>query len=195
MTSRDAARREPCAAHGAVALDGLDRVRRARRVVPARRRKDRRDRDLVPANAKDEKASDDHASFRGRRGWRRQPCDDRPDVAGQSSDARVVGFAASPDRHVSRRLVPERRKQREPRELAQTTLESIAFDGGVVMPWHDDPDARKRQRGSEHADVEVRRAESPPLSNHLLNVEATGEPGLARKSEAALRRRRTCSAA
>jgi hypothetical protein len=54
-----------------------------------------------------------------------------------------------------------------------------------------------RERGREHADLEVRRANSPPLLNHFLDIEASGETGLARKSEAAppLRRRRIWSAA
>jgi hypothetical protein len=66
-----------------------------------------------------------------------------------------------------------------------------------LVTWHDDPDPRMRERGREHADLEVRRANSPPLLNRFLDIDASGETGLARKSEAApaLRRRRIWSAA
>jgi len=195
MTPGDSARRQPRSAERAVPLDCLDRIRRAGRIIPARGRKDRRDGDLVSANTQDEQPLDDHESFRRRRGRCREPGDDRADVRRQTRTLRGIGFAPSSDGDVVRRGAAERRKQVDPDELTQPALESVAVGGGVVMSWHDDPDPRKRQRGSEHADVEVRGADSPPLLNHFMNVEATAEPGLARKSEAALRRRRTCSAA
>lgn len=195
MTPGDSARRQPGAAERAVALDRLDRVRRAGRIIPARGRKDRRDGDLVSANTQDEQTLDDHGSFRRRRGRCRESGDDRADVRGQSGTLSAIRFAPSSDGDVARRGATEIWEELEPHELTQPAFEPVAVDGGVVMSWHDDPDPRKRQRGSEHADVEVRGADSPPLLNHFLNVEATAEPGLARKSEAALRRRRTCSAA
>ena len=195
MASGDSARRQPRAAQCAVPLDRLDRVGRTARIIPARRRKDRRDRDLVSANTEDEHAPHDHASFHRRSRRRREPLDDRTDIRRQPGRGRFIRFTPSPDRDVTRRLPAESGKQFEPRKLTQPAFEPVAFDRGVMMSWHDDPDPRMRQRGSEHADVEVRGADSPPLLNHFLNVEATAEPGLARKSEAALRRRRTCSAA
>lgn len=195
MTPRDSACGQPDTAQRAVSLDRLDRVRRTSRIIPARSGKDRRNRDLVSANAENEQAPDDHASFRRRSGGGRESSDDRADIRRQPDLARLVRFAPSSDRDVARRFALEGWKQLEPRKLTQPALEPVAFDSGVVMSWHDDTNPRKRQRGSEHADVEIRGADSPPLLNHLLNVEAMAEPGLARKSEAALRRRRTCSAA
>ena len=195
MTSRDSARGQPDATQRAVPLDRLDRVRRTSRIIPARSGEDRRDRDLISANAEDEQTPDDHGSFRRRSGESRESRDDPADIRSQPGSARLVRLASSSDRDVARRLASESREQLETRKLAQPALEPVALDRCVVVSWHDDPDPRKRQRGSEHADVEVRGADSPPLLNHLLNVEATAKPGLARKSEAALRRRRTCSAA
>ncbi len=128
----------------------------------------------------------------------RESGDDGIDVHGDALEPGRVGVAASPNRDIVRRVraPTKHRQQTKPHELPQPTLESVAFDRGVVMSWHDDPDARTRERGREHTYVEVRRADSPPLLHNSLNVEAPGEASLARKSEAPLpvRRRRTCSA-
>ena len=134
----------------------------------------------------------------GRGRWR-QPPDDRRHVRRQPIGLGRVRFPSRPDSHVVCDASAQRRQQASSRQLAKSALETVALDGGVVMTWHDDPDPRMRQRGSERADVEVRRANSPPLLNHFLDVEAPGEPSLARKPETAppllVRRLRICSAA
>jgi hypothetical protein len=128
---------------------------------------------------------------------RRNSPNDRGDVGRQGIHSGGVGVAPGSDREILCRTGAQRRQQTSPCELAKPPLETVAFDGGLLMTWHDDPDPRMRERGREHADLEVRRADSPPLLNHFLNIEASGETGLARKSEAAppLRRRRIWSAA
>jgi hypothetical protein len=130
--------------------------------------------------------------FSRRRG--REAANHAADVARETVERRIVGLATSSDRHVARRFGPERRKQPGSRQFSKPPLEAVAIDRGVVVSWHDDPNPRMRQRGREHADIEVRGANSLPLLNDCLNVEASGEPSLARKSEA-VRRRRICSAA
>jgi hypothetical protein len=128
---------------------------------------------------------------------RRNSASDRGDVGRQGIHSRGVGVALGSNREILRSTGAQRRQQTSPCQLAKPPLEIAAFDGGPSVTWHDDPDPRMRERGREHADLEVRRANSPPLLNHFLDIEASGETGLARKSEAAppLRRRRIWSAA
>ena len=129
---------------------------------------------------------------------RRDPAKDRRDVGRQRFHSCGVRLALGSNCQIQRRADTQRGQQADPRQLAKPTLESVSFDSGLVMAWHDDTDPRMRERGREHADVEVRGANSPPLLNHPLNVEASRETRLARKSEAVpaplVRRRRTCSA-
>lgn len=131
---------------------------------------------------------------------RHDPPQDRRDVGGQRLHSRSVRLALGSNCQIQRGAGAQRREQASPCQFAKPTLESVSFDGGLLMAWHDDTDPRMRERGREHADVEVRGANSPPLSNHFLNIEASRETRLARKSEAVpappslVRRRRTCSA-
>lgn len=128
---------------------------------------------------------------------RRNSANDRGDIGGQGIHSCRVGVALGSNRKILCRTGPQRRQQTSPCEFAKPPFETVAFDDGLLMTWHDDPDPRVRKRGREHADLEVRRANSPPLLNHFLDIGASGETGLARKSEAAtaLRRRRIWSAA
>src|SRR5690606_40178443 len=54
MAARDPLRREPGARQGTVLLQCLDGVVRTRRMIPTRRRQERRQHDLVRADEKDE---------------------------------------------------------------------------------------------------------------------------------------------
>lgn len=130
-------------------------------------------------------------------GERRNSPNDRGDVGRQGIPSGGVGVALGSNREILCSTGAQRRQQTSPCELAKPPLETVAFDGGLLVTWHDDPDPRMRERGREHADLEVRRANSPPLLNRFLDIDASGETGLARKSEAAppLRRRRIWSAA
>lgn len=134
---------------------------------------------------------------RGRLGCRRgrKSRNDRVDVGRNALESSGVRLASSSNRHVVRRGCPQHGQQASARQLAEPTLESVAVDRGLMVSWHDDPDPGTRQRGREHADVEVRGANSPPLLYNPLNVEAPCEASLTRKPKAAVRRRRTCSAA
>src|SRR5690606_8095430 len=54
MAARDPLHREPAATQGTVLLERLDGVVRTRRMIPTRRRQQRREHDLVRADEKDE---------------------------------------------------------------------------------------------------------------------------------------------
>jgi hypothetical protein len=119
---------------------------------------------------------------------------DRDDVAAETIEACVVGFAPRANGDVSR-TVAKRRQQFDPDELPQATFESVAVDRGVLMARHDDPDARKTKRGSEDSDIEIRSPNPLPLSNDVLYIEAPRQPMLPRIAEAVVTRLRTCLAA
>lgn len=106
-----------------------------------------------------------------------------------------IRLPARADRDVERRTRAERREQRQPHELAQPALERIAIDRRVLVSRHDDAHTRKLERGSENPCIEVHGPNSPPLSNDGLNVTAPRQSVAARKTKAAVRRPRTCSAA
>ena len=59
-------------------------------------------------------------------------------------------------------------QQLDAHELAQPALEPVAIDGRVLMTRNDDPHARKFERGSEDADIEMHGPNSLPLSNDGL---------------------------
>jgi hypothetical protein len=131
------------------------------------------------------------------RGATRRALANRENVPAQRLQLSPVRFAPRPNGNVRRAVGAagaERRQQLEPSELLQTSLESIAVDGGVLVARHDDPDTRNAERGSEDPDIEIRGPNSLPLSNDGLNVEAPREPMATRKTEAVVTRLRTCLA-
>jgi hypothetical protein len=79
-------------------------------------------------------------------------------------------------------------------QLAKATLQSVSVHRGVMVAWNDNPNARMSERGSEGSDIEMRCPNSLPLSNNSLQVEAPRQPIATRKSEALVRRLRTCLA-
>ena len=64
----------------------------------------------------------------------------------------------------------------------------------MTVTWNDDANARMRERGSEGSDIEMHGPNSLPLSNDRLQVEAPRQPIATRKTEALIRRLRTCLA-
>jgi hypothetical protein len=120
---------------------------------------------------------------------------DRDDVTTQRVERDIVRLAPSTNGDVHRGALMQSRQQLHARELTQATLESVAIHGGMLMTRHDDPDARKTERGSVDPDIEIRGPDSLPLSKDGLYVEAPREPMLARKAEAVVTRLRTCLAA
>jgi len=59
---------------------------------------------------------------------------------------------------------------------------------------NDNPNARMSKRGSEGSDIEVHGPNSLPLSNNSLQIESPRQSVATRKSEARVRRLRTCLA-
>jgi len=203
MTARDTARREPTAAQRAVLLERFDRICGAAWIITAGRGQQRAQRNLVPANEQDENGTHSGrlpvSAIGGRTKQRsfsagRRAVANGDDVAAQSIEAGLVCFAASANGNVGC-TVAKRRKQFDPSELAQTTFEPVAVDRGVLMTRHDDPDARKTERGSEHPDIEIRSPNPLPLSNDVLYVWPPRQSMLPRKTEAVVTRLRTCLAA
>jgi hypothetical protein len=96
-------------------------------------------------------------------------------------------------------LRTQHRKQLQTHELAQSALDAISVDSGMIVLRYDDAYAwmreRGSERGSENADVEMCGPNSLPLSNDSLYVEAPRQTFATRKSEDVVRRRRTCWAA
>jgi hypothetical protein len=62
----------------------------------------------------------------------------------------------------------EGREQLQAHELAQSSLEAVSIDGGVLVPRHDDADARELERGSGGSDVQMHGPNALPLANDGL---------------------------
>ena len=114
------------------------------------------------------------------------------DVCSELVEGRCVGFSASTDHDVGHGGVGE---QPESDELAETSLETIALHRRVTVLRHDEPNAATAERGSDRPHVQMRRANSLPLSCDRLDIRAPGEPVAAKEAAAFLRRPRTCSGA
>jgi hypothetical protein len=119
---------------------------------------------------------------------------DRHDVVSQRRKLGRIRFTPRANRDVRRRRLRENRQQLDAHELAKSPLEPIPVHGGLAVPGNDDTNARMSERGSEGSDIEMHGPNSLPLSNDRLQVEAPRQPVATRKSEALIRRLRTCLA-
>ena len=191
IASQNSTEREPTSAQRAVAFERFDRVRGAAWIIAARGGEKRRQRHLIPANEQDENCSHG-CSLRG--------CLARCDAASDGLNVRLkrvqlcaVCFAPSSDRDVDCVGVPKSRQQSHSHKLPKPTLETVAIDGGLLVTRYDDPNSRKRERGSEDSHVEMRSPNSLPLANYGLDVAAPRQSIATRKSKAVVRRLRTYS--
>lgn len=123
-----------------------------------------------------------------------EPFSHRDDVSAQRRKFRRVGFMTGANRDVARCPIIERRQELDAHELAEPTLEPVSIDRRMAVSRNDDSDARMSERGSEGSDIQMHGPNSLPLSNDRLQVEAPRQPIAPRKSEAVVRRLRTCLA-
>ena len=119
---------------------------------------------------------------------------DDHDVVSQRRKLGRIRFTSRPNRDVRRRRFPESGQQFDSHELAKSSLEAVPVHGGMAVPGNDDTNARMSERGSKSSDIEMHGPNSLPLSNDRLQVEAPRQPIATRKSEALIRRLRTCLA-
>jgi hypothetical protein len=190
MAARNTTQGKPTTASRTVAFERLDGVRGATRIITARGRQERRQGHLIPANEQDERGA--HVELRPAAGDARP---DRLHVRAQRVKRRGVRVVSRADGEVDRLLRSQRRQQLHADDLAEAALETVTIDGGVLVTRHDDPDARRAERGSEDPDIEMHGPNSLPLSNDGLYVRAPRQPVATRKSKAVVMRLRTCSGA
>ena len=84
------------------------------------------------------------------------------------------------------------RKDVDPSQLAQATLEFVSAHGGKSEFRYHDGDADVTDRGIESLGVEQARADSLSGTEQPLDVRRSRYPSSARKPELLLRRQRTC---
>jgi hypothetical protein len=196
MTARKTTQGKPATAKRTVAFERLDGVGGAAWIITARGGQERGQRHLISANEQDERGP--HVELRPGAGDTRL---DRLHVRSQCVERRGVRVVPRANGDVDRRLRSrrargaQRRQELDAHELPEAALEAIAIDGGVLVTRHDDPDARRAERGSEDPDIEMHGPNSLPLSNDGLYVRAPRQPVATRKSKAVVMRLRTCSGA
>jgi hypothetical protein len=90
------------------------------------------------------------------------------DVGPQPLERGRVRLATGANRYVDRLAFVEAREQFHPSELAQLALEAVSIHGALLMTRNHDAYARKTERGSADAHVEMHGPNSLPLSNDDL---------------------------
>jgi hypothetical protein len=203
MAAGNSAKSKPSATCGAMFFECFNGVSGAAWIIAARRREERRQRNLIAADEQNEECAHDphplraHVLVRAEFGARTlgDATANRQNIGSKRFRSGRVRLVAGTDGDVDGGLNPKRWQKLEPDELAQPSLEPIAIYRGVLVPGHDDADARSAKRGSENPDVEVHGPNSLPLLNDGLYVRTSRESVSTRKSKAVARRLRTCSGA
>lgn len=119
------------------------------------------------------------------------------DVITQRVEGGVIRRRTRANRNVTWRDRAQSGKKLEAHELAKPSLHTVSANSAVFVTRNHDRDPRMTKRGSENSDIEVRRPNTPPLSNDILDVGTSRQSLPAREAKAArpVRRLRTCLAA
>lgn len=129
-------------------FERFDRVRRARRIIPAGATEDGREHDLVCAHQQNEGRSD-HGST--------QPAQQLLygllHFGVQRREVAAVGRRKHPNHQIEGGLGVQLREHMQPYDLPKTAFHEIAFDSGVLVLGHHEANPRKRMKGSGGAHV------------------------------------------
>ena len=101
----------------------------------------------------------------------------------------AVSLTLGPEDEIARTRY---RKDVDPSQLAQATLQFVSPHGGKSEFRYHDGDANVTIRGIESLGVEQARPDSPAGTQQPLDIRRSRYPSSARKPELRLRRRRTC---
>ena len=180
-----------------MALDRLQRVRGATRIITTRWREQRREADLIGADEGRQKPT--HViSLRVRPSLCRQLAirldDGELDLCRQLIERRAVGVGPGEDHHVHWAGLG---KESYPCDLAQAPAQEIPAHDRFLVERDDDADTRVRQKGSEGPNLEVLGSDSLPCPANVLQLPPARDAMTPREGNGlrGLRRRRTCSAA
>lgn len=176
MTARQAPRGEPAAADRAMSSHRFERVLRARRCEAARRRKDRRDQQLIPANGPRHEAR--------RKGDRRHRSPDArsapmEEVLAEIVERGAVRRSARADHDIARHEVVLNLASPE---LAEAAPDPVPRHRGSAKARDDHAHARMAGGIVSPVDVEMRLAGAATGGNHTAKVSGADQPARARKA-------------
>lgn len=180
MTAKNPARSEPAPADCPMSLERLDRVGRAAGHVPAARRQQWRERDLVPANEENEERAHESIYCDELRRDSGGLLFDRGRESGELVEAQAVCRRPCVNDHVDGSHL---REDHRSRQLAKPALEEVPLDGGLPVLRDHEADAwvTETRKGSAHPNVEMFGAKSLPCSRDLTQLGATRDAMTARK--------------